>query len=102
MYVCMILNNVKIRCTVRTRYHCLYDDLHLIDKGANLSSENILSKLNEGALPQSLEENPSSKSFSDFDYKRAKENAFTSTKNINTLWQKKQVSGKLYLKPLLR
>lgn len=68
--------------------------MHLIDKGATLSTENIFSRLNKGALPQNLEENHSSKSFSDFDYKRAKENAFTSTKNINTLWQKKQVSGK--------
>lgn len=68
--------------------------MHLIDKGATLSTENILSRLNKGALPQNLEENPSSKSCSDFDYKRAKGNAFTSTKNINTLWQKKQASGK--------
>ena len=30
---------------IRTRYHCIYDGLHLNDKGAALFTENIISAL---------------------------------------------------------
>ena len=71
---------------IRTCYHCNYDGLHLIDKGATLFTENVLSALNNIALPQSVKMNSSSKSFSNSDDICAKGNAFASTKSIPVIY----------------
>ena len=68
---------------IRTRYHCNYDGLHLNDKGASLFTENIFSALNKVAIPQSIKENPSSKSFSDSDGYLLKEMLLRQLKLLN-------------------
>ena len=80
---------------IRTRYHWTYDGLHLNDKGATLFTEDILSALNKVARPQSVKENSSSKSFSDYDNLRAKGNAFMSTKSIKAKHPKNLFFGHL-------
>ena len=67
---------------IRTRYHCNYDGFHLNDKGATLLTKNVFSALNKVAWPQCVKVNSSSKSFSDYDHRHARRNAFTSTKSI--------------------
>ena len=77
------------------RTHCNYDGLHLNDKGATLITEIISSALNKVAWPQSLKENSSSKSFFDPNDASAKENAFTSGKNIKPKYPKNLFFGHL-------
>ena len=86
---------------IRTRYHCNYDGLHLNDKGATLFTENIFSALNKVAIPQSIKENPSSKSFSDSDGILAKGNAFTSTKAIKPKHPRNLFFGPLNVNSIL-